>query len=1150
MSLSPAAARIRDVCNARIAEIAERYYGPPKSRTRRYLRFGHGVQVDIEGRYAGRCKHWASAERLVDGLGLIQLEEHCKFAEALAIAAERFGLPAPEELPRLTRQQRQRLREEEAKRKRERANQLKAERGSRHAQAVELWARAAPMVAHDPGDRNFRLVRQIEPHPDDGWPANVVRILTPDRWPAWKDDRWLVKLLRKHDGAAIVCAASFSDGSLGAVHLILVDRDGRNIPSKPNANGSTRNLKFTRGIGIQPDPTRGRAMVRIPPWPGHLADPPVTAEGVETAWSGGCGPRRALLCALAAYDVNHGEIVLADDDAPGSKAALALEGAQQRWDELGRRYVIARPFEEPRGAKEDFNDLRRQGGSAAVEQRLRLARWTLDGLAPTAPPFAVPTGTLAALHTANQHAITRFFAGRFAEDDLKALRPDPPRMLLRSVTGSRKSDFLIRRIISQIPYDRDTIGRPHRVIVTVPAHRLGKLLAQRYIAAAADQNIRVAVYEGRGDPNKEPPPGRKYLCQDLDAVGLALKAAADVNATVCGQNKPDQPRCRFRAECAYFMQLTECSAADILIIAHNYLFDGLRDHQTALLANVNAIVIEEDISDEVSLGSIKLPLSCFDREALDQHPVLNRKTGEADETKTDELNGLYAKIQHALDLIEAGESPLRAVHTAGLGADDCAPARKLTWRRKIPDEMYPGMPRERRLARAAAAKFNLTLPGLATALHAFEELAASPEHPPQLDLEVNSNDEAAARIWVERGRLHVPSLKRRAKWVEDLPVIWASTTTRPERARQLFPGIEIVEPPSAAAPHQHVHQHLGAFGKSAIERTPQKLAAIEDFVRLQMLDGTKGLVIPYQGIEHCFSGIPGVKTLHHGSVAGDDDFASVDKVFVIGGPFAQARDIADIASAEARRRIPVAPPEQTVCAGVMEDGTGVQFRRLAYTRKSSQAVHAGIYDSAIVQAIGRARGINRTAATVVEIYVLGNVPLPMPLASIERFHPISRIDKMVLAGAVHTNPADMRRFFPLLFPSADAARQARRRWGGASAMRAEARHHYRRCPEPSLAISWQPNGQGHRPRTTYVLRSAVDAFHAHVLREFPDGLATWNMVAFTSGAAPWRGGEDPDTPGKEASLPGMSDSSSPSDRPPRAPSGEPPRWAGPAPPDA
>ncbi len=67
------------------------------------------------------------------------------------------------------------------------------------------------------------------------------------------------------------------------------------------------------------------------------------------------------------------------------------------------------------------------------------------------------------------------------------------------------------------------------------------------------------------------------------------------------------------------------------------------------------------------------------------------------------------------------------------------------------------------------------------------------------------------------------------------------------------------------------------------------------------------------------------------------------------------------------------------------------------------AVHEAIYDQAFVQGgLGRGRGINRSATTPLEIFVYGNVPLPVPvpLASLSRWQP--NRERMLLAeGGTH-----------------------------------------------------------------------------------------------------------------------------------------------------
>jgi hypothetical protein len=123
----------------------------------------------------------------------------------------------------------------------------------------------------------------------------------------------------------------------------------------------------------------------------------------------------------------------------------------------------------------------------------------------------------------------------------------------------------------------------------------------------------------------------------------------------------------------------------------------------------------------------------------------------------------------------------------------------------------------------------------------------------------------------------------------------------------------------------------------------------------------------------------------------------------IGGPFAAHDEIAKMATARIGQAVPIVQPIRRLCTALMEDGTGVQFERMAYEHPAAQAVHEAIYDQAFVQGgLGRGRGINRSVTTPLEIFVYGNVPLPVPvpLASLSRWQP--NRERMLLAeGGTH-----------------------------------------------------------------------------------------------------------------------------------------------------
>jgi hypothetical protein len=719
-----------------------------------------------------------------------------------------------------------------------------------------------------------------------------------------------------------------------------------------------------------------------------------------------------------------------------------------------------------------------------VEAEERIKQLAAEGVTVCKPPFVLPTASVAEIRTSMSRAITRFFARRFTGGD-------PPRVLLGGSTGTGKSEELGMRLPDQIVVDR-AHRRPHRVIVAVPAHRLGKQLAERYRAMAANRSasVSVEVYEGRGDPFDDGEPTRRdYLCEDLLAVKLAIQAGAQVNSAVCGSLKKDEERCRFRENCGYFQQFARCGNADILLVAHNFIFEPLPQ---PLLGNVGAVIVEEDFTAH-GTGTVTLPLDTFSPEMLAKYPVLytrkNQPLGKPDNAATEQLRALFAKLDRVITELLNGQHPNAAVDAAGLTKEDCEKARKLSWKRRVRDEMVPGMPTAARINRREKCAYNTVLPRIAACLHALAEIA-----PEAGNTYPSVTDDTPERIWVHGRKLFVPGLKQPAEWLAELPVIIASATARADRVRKFFPTLEHVTPPAPALPHQRVHQILGAFGKSA---TAKKIDDIVTDVRLKAL-GKSALVIVHQCQEAAFQGLPGIVTRHHGDVAGDDDYGDVDMVFQIGGPFPDQDDIALAASAETSHRIPRANPVRTPCAGLMVDGIGVQFDRLAYTDPAAQAAHTDVYDTSFVQGgLGRGRGLNRGPDTSLDVYICGNVELPVPLTSIKRWRRPSRLDKMFLAGHVPTNSVAMHELYPEpgMFPFETAADKARERWGGVAGMRAKIRELAERAGEVWDELLCQPEGRGHKARPLFVRHDQIAAAESAVEAAFHRPCKVWNLEA-------------------------------------------------------
>ena len=130
----------------------------------------------------------------------------------------------------------------------------------------------------------------------------------------------------------------------------------------------------------------------------------------------------------------------------------------------------------------------------------------------------------------------------------------------------------------------------------------------------------------------------------------------------------------------------------------------------------------------------------------------------------------------------------------------------------------------------------------------------------------------------------------------------------------------------------------------------------------------------------------------------------------------------------------------------------------------AEAIRWSICEGELIQAIGRGRGVNRTAETPLEIDLLTDAVLPLTVQEVVPWQQIrpSRHDLMALDGVVLENAADMARCFPDLWPSRDAAKKDSQRRG----TNCYYKDLYNSKLSPSSAwVTYQPEGAGQRART-------------------------------------------------------------------------------------
>ena len=691
----------------------------------------------------------------------------------------------------------------------------------------------------------------------------------------------------------------------------------------------------------------------------------------------------------------------------------------------------------------------------------------------TAPPAELPQATPVQTRAALLSTVRMFF---------DAAEVERPRVLIGAITGAGKTEITGKLLAQVIPIDRRD-GRPYRTILAVPTHKLGRKVGKRF----AKQGLDVAVLEGRGDPHKPATAGRRYQCRNLEAVGLAIQAGADVRKTVCGTGKGGCPFFAACSEDGYLSQFKAAGEADVLIVAHSMLFERL---PKSLLHDVAQVIIDEDptaLADVVS----DLTAETFSAHAVAAFPVLD-KAGEADPIDTDKLSVVFGEIARRIDASPDGFADAAIWSEEGLTTADLNYARHLNWKRRRDVRMTPGMSMEARREAARAAGINALLPRLGRLL----QMLAIGEYG-RIRFFSTASRGGYARGLVVHGQREV------AKWTVRLPVMILSATARLDDVRRMFPDATQADIPQPKLEHQSVFQILGGFGKGPLS-CAVKLAALVDDVRLKALSSAATLVLVHQQHEAAFQGIPGVVTRHHGDISGDDDFGSFDLIIQIGGPFASAKVIAELATARSGRPVEIARAVRAPCHAVLEDGSRVKFERMAYTDPDAQAAHTGIYDAAFVQGgLGRGRGINRTAESPLQIVIYGNVPLPVPVVSVTRWRD-SRpglAEKLVLDRWIWGN-ASLAAQHSKRISSAAAFNSARRRLPDRDLIEA-VRPIVAALPDAHSAVALKLRGRGQR--MTWVILPTADVPELHrLLERHHGGVVAWEVKQFTPGTKPAR----------------------------------------------
>ena len=1033
---------LRDLLRDRIEALAVELLGEHNKAlsTRKTWRWGGkgSLAVELTGRKQGA---WYSHEAGAGG-GPLDLIRHAKgggLASAMAWARNWIG--KAEEAPRPPPR-----RPEPA---------ADPERETAIADARRIWAASGP-VAGTTAEKYLVSVRKI-PAPPNGWPGTVVR------WNASK--------------SSLVLAATRADGTVQAIQRVRLGHDGRKADDGQPA-------KLSRG------PQDG-AMVRLP---GDPAGPLLVAEGPETglsAWRATGHETWVALGSMAKAELPTGRrvVICADDDprrATKGKAATAaktLRDAVARWKSAGVDLVVAYPWAIRRGDKSDFNDAMQAEGIEAVAARIESA------LHPTAPTIerVLVKRARERLAVAVAEFVER--ARGWVPPDKGANLPNlpPPVEMIRVDVGAGKSEAARRGLVRLVAELRAVRDR-RNVAILVPTHALGEEQAAKIMALPEAQKARLTVRVWRGRKAADPEATGQTMCRDLEAVELAQSVALDPQSTVCRRKLRDGTvaACPFFTTCGY--QRQRQAKADIWLAAHEMLFL----QKQGAMGELAAVVVDEKfqraglvLSEQEKAG---FPLDLLDAPA----------TVPGDSLGTQRLESLH---RLAFDVLrDHGNGPVlrERVLATGMTADSAVEAYKLEWLRKIEatdlPELVPGMGPEARKAAVAAAAGNAQVVRLAGFWHAMRALLAEGGAEESGWLTLDRADDGT-RLVVMKGRRDVA-----AGW--QVPTLILDAILRPELVRPFYPQARLVADITVATPHMRVRQVIdrayslamlhpdtpeaaeargATFNAEEAQRRKNRLRDLRvriDAEARRVRRRGNLLVVTQKRIEEALLAMglmpANVIFAHHNGIAGRDEWTTADGntikgadlagLMLVGRTIPAPGSVGALAEALSGSHVPLLERWYQRTDATRETLAGAELAEAdRHPDPLAEAIRWQICEGELVQIIGRGRGVTRTAANPLDVLVLCDVPLPLPVAETVTSASLDpTLPERMLAegGAVFEVPADAARAYPGLFKNAEAAKKRFQRDRSGTfpyegVLIGE-------CPEPLARADYQVAGAGQR----------------------------------------------------------------------------------------
>jgi len=573
----------------------------------------------------------------------------------------------------------------------------------------------------------------------------------------------------------------------------------------------------------------------------------------------------------------------------------------------------------------------------------------------------------------------------------------------------------------------------------VPTHRLGDDIAKHF----EERGLTARVYRGRdaADPaipgNLEQPKAKQVrMCLEPEKVKLAQSCGLRVDKACC---KSKEQQCASYDLCGYQRQLRG-DAPNVWLAAHNLLF-----HPVPAFKSVAGVVIDETFYQhgivgmtphgddgesaftldelETELPAEAVPDPCFYIRAALREILLVLREHPPGGLERDRLVNCVPNRAGRVDMLK----------------DYCSRAINEEWQITNGVALRPTMT----AAQIDAIKEQLPLARMARfrrgVWRALRDLVEMPEGTVSGRLLLRENKQGrrvlrirgVREIVEDRGK--VPTL------------ILDATLPDPAILQTWYPQLEVVADIEVQMPASvHVRQVLKApvsqrkmWGTGARKAVGRNRQAVRRYILQRWLEAGRQpmLVICQKNVEEWLlkeAGLPeGIAVEHFNAISGLDQYKNVHSLILIGRTVPVPEHVEAIAGALIGVQPIKVPPAEDgkpatwygrVTRGIrLADGAGVAVEADQHPDPMAEAVRYQICEAELMQALGRARAINRSAEAPLAVDIVADVVLPITADEVVAWEEPSAIVEAAVEGIVLTAPKDMSRAWPAVWATAKAA---------------------------------------------------------------------------------------------------------------------------------